>query len=99
MGSRPLLQSFRRYKMKKKYFAASILAVGLCFGARTANERLDDAADVMNEIMATPDRGVPEDLLNKSACVIVVPGLKKGAFIVGAKYGKGFFVCRREHRG
>jgi lipid-binding SYLF domain-containing protein len=53
----------------------------------------------MNEIMATPDRGVPEDLLNKSACVIVVPGLKKGAFIVGAKYGKGFFVCRREHRG
>jgi lipid-binding SYLF domain-containing protein len=85
--------------MKKKYFAASILAAGLCFGARTANERLGDAADVMNEIMATPDKGVPEDLLNKSACVIVVPGLKKGAFIVGAKYGKGFFVCRREHRG
>lgn len=85
--------------MKKKHIAASILAMGLCFGARTADERLNDAADVMNEIMATPDKGIPEDLLNKSACVVVVPGLKKGAFIVGAKYGKGFFVCRREHHG
>lgn len=85
--------------MKKKYVAASLLALGLGFGAKTANQRLNDAADVMNEIMATPDKGVPEDLLNKSACVIVVPGLKKGAFIVGAKYGKGFFVCRKERRG
>lgn len=73
--------------------------MGLCLGAKTADQRLNDAADVMNEIMATPDKGIPEDLLNKSACVIVVPGLKKGAFIVGAKYGKGFLVCRREHRG
>ncbi len=85
--------------MKTKLIAASLLAMGLCFGAKTADQRLNDAADVMNEIMATPDKGIPEDLLNKSACVVVVPGLKKGAFIVGAKYGKGFVVCRREHRG
>lgn len=85
--------------MKKKFVVASLLALSLGFAAKTANQRLNDAADVMNEIMATPDKGVPEDLLNKSACVIVVPGLKKGAFIVGAKYGKGFFVCRKERRG
>lgn len=85
--------------MKKKQILGSLLAMGLCLGAKTADQRLNDAADVMNEIMATPDKGIPEDLLNKSACVIVVPGLKKGAFIVGAKYGKGFLVCRREHRG
>jgi len=85
--------------LKKKQILGSLLAMGLCLGAKTADQRLNDAADVMNEIMATPDKGIPEDLLNKSACVIVVPGLKKGAFIVGAKYGKGFLVCRREHRG
>jgi len=73
--------------------------MGLCFGASKADQRLNDAADVMNEIMGTPDKGVPEDLLNKSTCVIVVPGLKKGAFIVGGKYGKGFMVCRKERRG
>ena len=80
--------------MTKKYTAVSILALGLCFGARKSYERLDDAADVLNEIMATPDKGIPEDLLNKSACVIVVPGLKKGAFIVGADYGQGVATCR-----
>ena len=85
--------------MNKKYIAASVLAMGLCFGASKADQRLNDAADVMNEIMGTPDKGVPEDLLNKSTCVIVVPGLKKGAFIVGGKYGKGFMVCRKERRG
>src|SRR5580704_12402644 len=85
--------------MKKKHITASILAMGLCFGARTADERLNDAADVMNEIMAAPDKGIPSDLLNKSACAIVVPGVKRGAFIVGAKYGKGFITCRKEHQG
>ena len=84
--------------MKKKHIAASILAMGLCFGARTADERLNDAADVMNEIMAAPDKGIPEDLLNKSACVIVVPGVKRAAFIIGAKYGKGFLACRKAGR-
>jgi lipid-binding SYLF domain-containing protein len=73
-------------------FAAS---VGLLFGAKTATTQLDAAADVMNEIMASPDKGIPQDLLGKAECVVVVPGLKKGAFIVGAKYGKGFMSCRK----
>jgi lipid-binding SYLF domain-containing protein len=62
---------------------------------KEADKRLAAAADVMTEIMATPDKSIPEDLLNKSECVVVVPGLKKGAFIVGGKYGRGFFVCRK----
>jgi lipid-binding SYLF domain-containing protein len=58
-------------------------------------ERLDDSAALFTEIMATPDKSIPQDLLDKSACVILVPGLKKGAFIVGGKYGRGFAVCRQ----
>jgi len=56
--------------------------------------RVDKAADVMSEIMATPDKGIPQDLLEKAHCIVIVPDLKKGAFIVGAKYGKGVMSCR-----
>jgi lipid-binding SYLF domain-containing protein len=59
--------------------------------------RLNEAAVVFSEIMTTPDKGIPEKLLEKAQCIVVVPGLKKGAFIVGAKYGKGFVSCRGAH--
>jgi lipid-binding SYLF domain-containing protein len=59
-----------------------------------AARRLETAADVFKEIMATPDKGIPKDLLDKAQCIAIVPGLKKGAFIVGGKYGKGFLTCR-----
>jgi SH3 domain-containing YSC84-like protein 1 len=58
-------------------------------------QRLSDATDVLSEIMQTPDKGIPQDLLNHSQCIVIVPGLKKGAFIVGGKYGKGFASCRK----
>jgi lipid-binding SYLF domain-containing protein len=48
----------------------------------------------MKEVLAAPDKGIPEDLLRKAQCVVVVPGVKQGAFIVGGKYGRGFLVCR-----
>ena len=57
-------------------------------------QRLDEASAVFKEIMATPDRSIPQDLLDKAQCIVIVPGLKKGAFIIGAKYGKGFLSCR-----
>ena len=57
-------------------------------------QRLDEAAAVFQEIMSTPDRSIPQDLLDKAHCIVIVPGLKKGAFIIGAKYGKGFLSCR-----
>ena len=57
-------------------------------------DRLNDAATVFSEVMDAPDKGIPQDLLENAYCIVIVPGLKKGAFIVGAKYGKGFLSCR-----
>ncbi len=57
-------------------------------------ERLDDSATLFTEIMGTPDKGIPQSLLDKAPCMVLVPGLKKGAFVIGAKYGRGFAVCR-----
>ncbi len=63
--------------------------------AGDAAKRLDDSAEMLTDIMSAPDKGIPQDLLEKAQCIVVVPGLKKGAFIVGAKYGKGFMLCRK----
>jgi lipid-binding SYLF domain-containing protein len=68
---------------------------GLLQGA-IAPDRLEASADMMSEIMSAPDKGIPQDLLRKAECIVVVPGVKKGAFIVGAKYGRGFMLCRKE---
>jgi lipid-binding SYLF domain-containing protein len=57
-------------------------------------ERLADAATLFSEIMGTPDKSIPQDLLDKSYCVVLVPGLKKAAFVVGGQFGRGFSVCR-----
>lgn len=56
--------------------------------------RLVEASSVFSEIMAAPDKGIPQDLLEKAYCIVIVPGVKTGAFIVGAKYGKGYLSCR-----
>ena len=53
----------------------------------------------MKEIMATDDRAIPQDLLQNAECIVVVPGMKKGAFIVGANYGRGFVSCRKDKAG
>jgi lipid-binding SYLF domain-containing protein len=60
-------------------------------------DRLHDAATVLTEVMRTPDKGIPEDLLASAHCIVIVPGLKQGAFIVGAKFGKGFVSCREKN--
>src|SRR5881628_888578 len=59
-------------------------------------QRLEEAAAVFKEIMSTPDRSIPQDLLDRAHCIVIVPGLKKGAFIFGAKYGKGYLSCRKK---
>jgi SH3 domain-containing YSC84-like protein 1 len=58
-------------------------------------QRVTEAAAVLGELHAAPDQDVPLDLWEKAACVIVVPGLKKAAFIFGGEYGKGLMSCRR----
>jgi lipid-binding SYLF domain-containing protein len=60
----------------------------------TPDRRLRNATDVLQEIMSAPDRGIPHDLFERARCVIIVPGLKKGAFVFGADYGRGYAVCR-----
>jgi SH3 domain-containing YSC84-like protein 1 len=83
--------------------AVAMSAAALCSAMCTAmwaaeetktNERLDDAAALFNEVMSTPDKSIPQDFLNKSHCIILVPGLKKGGFVVAAKWGRGFVICR-----
>jgi SH3 domain-containing YSC84-like protein 1 len=59
-------------------------------------KRLDEAAAVFSEIMATPDRGIPQDLLANAHCIVIVPALKTAAFAVGGKYGKGYVSCRNK---
>ncbi len=74
----------------------SVIALTATFPARaeTAIERLGEASIVFSEVMRTPDKGIPQDLLHDAHCIVIVPGVKKAAFIIGAKYGKGFVVCR-----
>ena len=62
-------------------------------------KRLDDAAAVFSEIMATPDKGIPQELLENAHCIVIVPDLKTAAFVVGGKYGKGYLSCRRASGG
>jgi SH3 domain-containing YSC84-like protein 1 len=60
-------------------------------------KRLNEAANVFSEVMATPDKGIPEELLGNAHCIVIVPGLKTAAFVVGGKYGKGYVSCRQKH--
>lgn len=57
-------------------------------------KRLNEAAAVFSEIMAAPDKGIPQDMLANAHCIVIVPNLKTGAFLVGGKYGKGYVSCR-----
>ena len=59
--------------------------------------RLTSAREVLNEVMATPDKGIPQTILAGASCVVVIPTFKKGAFIVGAQYGQGVATCRTPH--
>jgi SH3 domain-containing YSC84-like protein 1 len=67
----------------------------LMFGAEADNKRLKESAEVLGEIMGADDRAIPQDLFAKAQCAIVIPAMKKGGFIVGAKYGRGFASCRQ----
>ncbi|HEX4277715.1 MAG TPA: lipid-binding SYLF domain-containing protein [Bryobacteraceae bacterium] len=80
--------------MKFKSLVLVCLSVGAVYGAETSASRLQTSNEVLGEIMSAPDKGIPRDLLEKSHCIVIVPGLKKGAFIFGGKYGRGYILCR-----
>jgi lipid-binding SYLF domain-containing protein len=77
---------------------AASLAIATAAWADTAQERLTESSEVFSEIMKTPDKGIPQDLLSKADCVIILPNVKKAAFVVGGEYGRGFAECRN-HAG
>jgi lipid-binding SYLF domain-containing protein len=85
----------------KNILAASLVGLTLVYvapakGADVAklDARIDAAHEVLHELMATPDKGIPLDIAAKAHCIAVIPGYKKGAFVVGAQYGQGVATCR-----
>jgi SH3 domain-containing YSC84-like protein 1 len=85
----------------KNILVASLVGLTLACvtPARAADDpkldaRIEAAHDVLHELMATPDKGIPLDIAAKAHCVVVVPSFKKGAFLVGAQYGQGVATCR-----
>jgi lipid-binding SYLF domain-containing protein len=86
--------------MRKTALVLSICSSAfLVLAADTPQERLTDATQIFTEIMATPDKGIPQDLLEKAHCVVIVPGLKQAAFGIGGKFGRGYATCRRNAGG
>jgi lipid-binding SYLF domain-containing protein len=77
--------------------ALTVTAVHAADVSTREAERIKEAAIVLNEIHGVPDKDIPQDLWDRAECVIVVPGLKKAAFVIGGEYGKGLMSCR--HNG
>jgi len=80
----------------KLIVALALTAASTLPAQSDAASRLTAAATTFKEVMDTPDKSIPQDLMGKAQCIIIVPGLKKGAFVFGAKYGRGFFSCRKK---
>jgi lipid-binding SYLF domain-containing protein len=82
--------------MKLAIVAGLALSTSLLALDKEPAKRLGEAASVFSEVMAAPDKGIPQDLLDKAHCIVIVPSLKTAAFIVGGKYGKGYLSCRNK---
>ncbi len=88
--------------MVKKFIQVACISVSLTLAAHAADmskldQRIEAAHAVLHELMATPDKGIPDDIAAKATCVAVIPGFKKGAFLVGGQYGQGVVTCRTGH--
>src|SRR5207302_4250019 len=91
----------QRFRCGSMLMIALVIA-GMCMPSAVADDkdaseevhRLDAAATVLNEIMGTRDKGIPQEIMESAKCVAVVPSMLKGGFVVGANYGKGVATCR-----
>src|SRR6267142_4237616 len=90
-------------KSLSKLFGIGCIVVGLTAAMYARDDdkstsaevkRVQSAATVLDEIMGTPDKGIPKEILESAKCVAVVPSMIKGGFIIGARYGKGVATCR-----
>lgn len=93
------------HKVVFRTVVSAALATSIAFAEHVPNhqdealKRIKEANLVFSEIMAGKDASIPQDLLDKAHCAVIVPGMKQGAFIVGAKYGKGVMMCRKQGGG
>lgn len=81
-------------------FCAFILI--FCVNAKISNEekeRISNAVDVLTQLLDTPDKSIPKEIVDKCECMIVIPSVKKGAFVFGGQYGKGLATCRTSPNG
>lgn len=76
--------------------AATLAIMPLLAKDEEPAKRLNEAAMVFSEVMAAPDNGIPQEMLSNAHCIVIVPGLKTAAFLVGGKYGKGYVSCRNK---
>jgi len=80
-----------------KFIMVAALAVAPLLALdKESAKRLDASAAVFSEVMATPDKGIPQELLENAHCIVIVPDLKTAAFVFGGKYGKGYLSCRNK---
>jgi lipid-binding SYLF domain-containing protein len=78
-----------------KHVLVLLAGSAMLFAGEAENKRLADSAEVLSEIMRTEDKAIPQDLFAKAQCAVIIPAMKKGGFILGGKYGRGFAACRR----
>jgi lipid-binding SYLF domain-containing protein len=82
-----------------KFIIVAALAVAPLLAVdKESAKRLDESAAVFSEVMAAPDKGIPQEMLENAHCIVIVPSLKTAAFLVGGKYGKGYLSCRNKNR-
>jgi lipid-binding SYLF domain-containing protein len=95
-------------KSKKLYIARALIFCVFIFifcvgvNAKISNEekeRISNAVDVLTQLLDTPDKSIPKEIVNKCECMIVIPSVKKGAFVFGGQYGKGLATCRTSPSG
>jgi SH3 domain-containing YSC84-like protein 1 len=92
---------FRRWRLKceqtgmmGRTMLAALAATTLLAQEKMPDARLRNAQVALTEIMHSPDRGIPRDLIDKAQCIVIVPDLIKAAFLIGGKYGRGYAMCR-----
>jgi lipid-binding SYLF domain-containing protein len=100
-GRKTLLKGFWAHRYRLACAAITSMALIGATQVRTQaaetspDKRLENARLSFREVMHEPDKGIPHDLFDKAQCIVIIPGVKKAAFIVGGKYGRGFVSCRR----
>lgn len=87
--------------MKKLFLLLFVLGIPISMRAADDKQKLDDrlasAQTVIDQIESVPDKSIPDGIARKAKCIAVVPGVVKGAFIIGAEYGQGVVTCRTGH--